>query len=208
VVAVAVSEARAEILGRIAAATAGAEPPPAPPALAAAHPGGAEELAERVDDYTATVTRVEDEAGVASAVAAILERQGATRVAIPAGLPRAWRPAGVELVEDAPPLDAAALAELDGALSGAALAIARTGTIVLTGGPEQGRRALSLLPDLHVCVVRAATIVADVEDAIAALGGDNSTVTFISGPSSTSDIELERVEGVHGPRRLEVVLVG
>jgi L-lactate dehydrogenase complex protein LldG len=100
--------------------------------------------------------------------------------------------------------------EFDGALTAAGLAIAETGTLVLDGGPDQGRRALTLLPDLHICVVLRARIVADLPDAVAVLGevvrSERRPVTFVSGPSATSDIELRRVDGVHGPRRLEVVV--
>lgn len=201
------SGAREEILGRIATAIAGCAAPPPPPERRQPRPGEADELAARIDEYRATVTRVERATEVEAAVAAILDRQGAERIAVPADLPASWRPPGKTLLVDDPPLAAGELADLDGALTGSALAIARTGTVVLDCGRAQGRRALSLLPDLHLCVVRAETIVLDVEDAIAALAGATAPVTFVSGPSATSDIELDRVEGVHGPRRLEVLLV-
>ena len=126
-------------------------------------------------------------------------------MAVTPGAP--WRIEGVELVADDPPLTARDLDGLDGVLGGCALAIAETGTIVLDGGPASGRRALTLVPDLHLCVVFERQVVAGVPDAIAALGtaaADGWPITFVSGPSATSDIELNRVEGVHGPRILEV----
>lgn len=210
------SDARAAILARIRDATrdvdvaeapawtppAGAGPRRAPP------PGDlADLLAARIADYAAQVTRVAGPDDLPATLGAICARHGASRLAVPPGLPGAWRPGGVELVADDPPLEPRALAALDGALTGCALAIAQTGTIVLDAGRRQGRRALTLLPDLHVCVVEAGQIVSAVPDAIGALAGTDRPITFVSGPSATSDIELERVEGVHGPRRLEVVLV-
>jgi L-lactate dehydrogenase complex protein LldG len=139
-------------------------------------------------------------------VARVCPAPGAPRLGAPAGLPRMWRADGVELVEDRG-LSAQELDALDGALTGCALAIAETGTIVLDGGGRSGRRALTLVPDLYVCVVERDQVVATVPDAIRALDGARGPFTFVSGPSATSDIELDRVEGVHGPRRLEVLLV-
>jgi L-lactate dehydrogenase complex protein LldG len=167
--------------------------------------------AERISDYRATVTRIEDEGGIGDAVGAILRRHRARHIAVPADLPAQLRPraAGVELYPDGdPPLSNGQLGALDGVLTGCALAIADTGTIVLDAGPAQGRRTLTLLPDLHVCVIRAAQVVHTVPEAVAALAAVTRPITFISGPSATSDIELDRVEGVHGPRRLEVLLAG
>ena len=127
----------------------------------------------------------------------------------PGGLPSAWRSADVELVED-DELSARDLDLVDGAVTGCTVAIAETGTIVLTGGPAEGRRALSLVPDLHVCVVSEPQIVELLPEALARVADaalQRRPLTFISGPSATSDIELSRVEGVHGPRDLVVLVV-
>jgi L-lactate dehydrogenase complex protein LldG len=166
-------------------------------------------LAERIDDFRATVTQVPTAGDVAQAVAAVAARHEATRLAVAEGLDPAWRPEDVKLAVEAE-LALADLDTVDGVLTGCALAIAATGTLVLDGGPGQGTRRLTLVPDLHVCVVRADQIVPGVPQAVAALQAAaraGRPLTFISGPSATSDIELERVEGVHGPRRLEVLLV-
>ena len=165
-------------------------------------------LAERIQDFNATVTRIEGD--VAGAVAAIAERHGAKRLAYPRGLESEWLPGGLDLVEE-PGLSVQELDEVDGVITGCTLAIAATGTFVLDGGPGQGPRRLTLVPDLHVCVVGVEQIVPGVPQAVSALrdaAAAGRPLTFVSGPSATSDIELDRVEGVHGPRRLEVVLVG
>ena len=168
-----------------------------------------EVFVERVTDYGAGVHRANPQA-VARTVASVCRAQGAETLVVPADLPREWLPPGVDVVSD----DELGVAELDrlgGALTGCALAIAETGTIALDGGPGQGRRALSLVPDLHICVVGEAQIIDGVRAALrglaAGLRADRRPVTLVSGPSATSDIELSRVEGVHGPRRLELVLV-
>jgi L-lactate dehydrogenase complex protein LldG len=207
--------AREEILGRIRTAVAdGAAPPPVARDYRTAETPrdlGADELLEllvdRLVDYRALVRRSTTSMVAASVLAALTER-GARRVAVPdgilpAGLDR-LEP-GIELVGDDPPLDAAQLDGLDGVLTGCAVAIAETGTIVLDGGPGQGRRILSLVPDYHLVVVTAAQVVAGVPEALARLDPTRPQ-TWISGPSATSDIELDRVEGVHGPRTLEVIL--
>jgi L-lactate dehydrogenase complex protein LldG len=170
-------------------------------------------FAERCGDYRATVTRcAEDDDAIAGAVADACGRHRAHAVVAPPGFSRAWVPPGLEVRIDDPPLELTALDTVDGVITGCALAIAVTGTIALDAGPSQGRRALTLVPDLHVCVVRAEQIVFGVVEAVAALGAvvrhARAPLTLISGPSATSDIELQRVEGVHGPRRLEVVVAG
>jgi len=137
----------------------------------------------------------------------VLAERSARRVATPAGLPDDWLAGSdVERLGDDPPLSFDDLDRLDGVITGCAVAVAETGTIILDGGPDQGRRALSLLPDLHVCVVMASQVVGSVPEALARLDPTRPQ-TWISGPSATSDIELQRVEGVHGPRRLDVVFV-
>ena len=192
--------ARDDILGRVRAALHNVSPavsvPPAPRV-----PDRGDLVAlfdERVADYRAVVTRcaVED---LAATVAAAL---GTARAVVPPGL-------GVEVagsvVDDG--LSAAELDAIDAVVTRAAVGIAETGTSVLDPQPDQGRRAIRLVPDLHVCIVDATQVVADVPDAIALLDPARPS-TWISGPSATSDIELDRVEGVHGPRTLHVVLVG
>jgi L-lactate dehydrogenase complex protein LldG len=137
---------------------------------------------------------------------ALLARLLPRRVVVPAGTAEEWLTGLAHVVRDDPPLDARELDAVDAVLTACTVAVAETGTVVLDAGPGQGRRALSLVPDHHVAVVRAADVVADVPDALARLNPLRPQ-TWISGPSATSDIELDRVEGVHGPRRLDVVLV-
>jgi L-lactate dehydrogenase complex protein LldG len=168
-----------------------------------------ERFTDRLVDYKARVQRV-TEGELRGAIAAACAARGVRRLAAPADLPEGWAPAGVELVRDEG-LTNEQLDAIDGVLTGCALGIAQTGTIVLDSGPAQGRRAITLLPDYHLCVVRAEQIVELVPEAIARLGpgvrAERRPITFISGPSATSDIELSRVEGVHGPRTLEVLIV-
>ncbi|WP_329252370.1 lactate utilization protein C [Actinoallomurus sp. NBC_01490] len=159
-------------------------------------------LVDRLTDYRAQVREVPD---VAEAVVEALTRRDARRLAVPAGVPDAWL-GSVEAIRDDPPLPNVELNGLDGVLTGCAVAIAETGTIVLDAGPDQGRRALTLVPDYHLCVVRRDQIVRTVPEAVERLD-PSRPLTWISGPSATSDIELNRVEGVHGPRTLEVLIV-
>lgn len=164
-----------------------------------------EAFVDRVRDYRATVVQVDD---AAVAVAGVLAAQGARRIGIPPDLEARLRPAGVELVED-DVLSPQQLDELDGALTTCAAACAATGTIALDGGPGQGRRALTLLPDIHICLVREEQIVETVPELIRRLepaATEGRPLVLVSGPSATSDIELQRVEGVHGPRQLVVIL--
>jgi L-lactate dehydrogenase complex protein LldG len=207
--------ARDDVLARVRDALgAGAAVPEVPRAyrgVGRAGPAGAADVVDRfcsrVEEYRATVRRVSAD-GLAAATAAACRERGVRRLVVPVGGPSAIE--GVELVVDDPPLSAADLDAVDGVLSGCALGIAETGTIVLDGGERSGRRALTLVPDYHLCVVEAAAIVAGVPDAVAALAeaaADGRPITLVSGPSATSDIELDRVEGVHGPRTLDVLVV-
>ena len=200
---------REEMLARIRAATADITGlPDVPRRYNPGHrgPGSADEelisrFEERASDYRATVRRCgEDE--VAQVIADAVAARGAERIGVPDGFPAEWS----ALLRGAvgPPLDVAALDGLDGVVT--TVAIAETGTIVLDTGPGQGSRAFTLVPDYHLAVVRAGQIVAAVPHAVAALDPARP-LTWISGPSATSDIELSRVEGVHGPRTLDIVIV-
>ena len=213
--------AREEVLARIRAALDGNGRPDG-------HPGGGEPgggtpgyrtrgdlageplldlLADRLTDYRAVVRRTtEAELGVAAGAA--LAQRGVRRVVLPPGLNLPGLPEGIEVVTD-DGLSPQDLDAVDGVITGAAVAIAETGTIVLDGSPDQGRRAISLVPDYHLCIVHAAQVVEQVPEGVARLAARaHCPLTWISGPSATSDIELKRVEGVHGPRTLEVILVG
>jgi L-lactate dehydrogenase complex protein LldG len=207
--------AREEVLSRIRAALApGAAIPEVPRAYhgAGSGPAAGDEavvarFCERAAEYRATVRRVRA-AELEAAVAEACAEQGARRLAVPPGAPRHLP--GLELLVDEPPISARGLDQVDGVLTGCAAAIAETGTIVLDGGDRSGRRALTLVPDFHICLVEAADIHASVPDAIAALApaaAEGRPLTFVSGPSATSDIELERVEGVHGPRTLLILVL-
>jgi L-lactate dehydrogenase complex protein LldG len=173
-----------------------------------------ERFAERVAEYEATVHRI-DEADLLEAIAEACRRRSVQRLVVPADLPEEWIPEGVEPLRDGVDgrqLTNEELDRSDGALTCCSLGIAQTGTIVLDAGEGQGRRALTLLPDYHLCVVGEDQVVGLVPEAFAKLEatvkGEGRAITFISGPSATSDIELNRVEGVHGPRTLEVLIVG
>ena len=169
-----------------------------------------ERFAERVAEYKVSVQRIE-EAALPEAIAAACAMRGVRRLVVPTDLPESWLPDGVELLQDGNTLTYEQLDTSDGVLTGCALGIAQTGTIVLDGGARQGRRVITLLPDYHLCVVYEDQIVNLVPEGIARLGDavlrHRRPITFISGPSATSDIELNRVEGVHGPRTLDVLVV-
>jgi L-lactate dehydrogenase complex protein LldG len=213
--------AREEVLARIRAALDGNGRPDGHPGGGA--PGGGapgyrtrgdlagepllDLLAGRLTDYRAVVRRTtEAELGVAAGAA--LAQRGVRRVVLPPGLNLPGLPEGIEVVTD-DGLSPQDLDAVDGVITGAAVAIAETGTIVLDGSPDQGRRAISLVPDYHLCIVHAAQVVEQVPEGVARLAARaHCPLTWISGPSATSDIELKRVEGVHGPRTLEVILVG
>jgi L-lactate dehydrogenase complex protein LldG len=200
-----VSAAREAILASVRGATAGAATPP--PAARTYRRDGERSPQERIDllserlaDYRATVRRV-----APSGLRAAIDELAPGHIGIAPGLPQELRPTGATEDHGLSPEE---LDALDGVLTGCTVAIAETGTLVLSGGPGEGRRALTLVPDLHVCVVQAAQVVETVPEAFDVLR-DAATrpLTFVSGPSATSDIELKRVEGVHGPRRLVVVIV-
>jgi L-lactate dehydrogenase complex protein LldG len=163
-------------------------------------------LTDRLEDYRGSVLRCapgEVAPTVAAALRTALGEHSPADVVVAPGLPEEWRPDGA-VADDGRP--AVALAGYAATVTGVAVAIAETGTLVLDGGPVSGRRALSLLPDCLVCVVTADQVVGSVPEGLARLD-PHAPLTMISGPSATSDIELQRVEGVHGPRTLVVVLV-
>jgi L-lactate dehydrogenase complex protein LldG len=194
--------ARDEILRRVRAALTDAPASPAAPVPRRTPEAATEAVGlfcERVADYRAEVERCPS-----------VDLEARLRAALPEGA-RVVVPRDLDLdVPGAVPddgLSAAELDALDAVVTRARLGIAETGTIVLDHGPGQGRRAITLVPDHHVCVVEAGQVVADVPDAVALLDASRP-LTWISGPSATSDIELDRVEGVHGPRRLHVIVVG
>jgi L-lactate dehydrogenase complex protein LldG len=212
------SDQKELVLKRVRAALAGSHPPrPAEgPDFLRASTASREEIValfiEHAADYRADVRRVEADSAALAITARLRERE-IRRLAIPVDFPEEWMPEGVELLSDANgPLSHAELDAADGVLTGCALAIAQTGSLVLDGGAGQGRRALTLLPDYHLCVVRADQVVGLMPEAVsqltAAARDRRQPITLISGPSATSDIELNRVEGVHGPRVLDILVVG
>lgn len=204
---------RDRILGRIRRATADGAPDPAVPRDYLRVHGTrtpaetADLLAANLAEYRAKVHRT-DEDGIAPLLMRLLAARGAQSVLVPAGLPPYWLD-GAEAMTvpdraDSTPYE---LDAVDSVVTGCALAVAETGTIVLDGGPGQGRRRITLIPDHHICVVRVPDQVVDSVPQALPLLDPARPLTWISGPSATSDIELDRVEGVHGPRTLEVVLL-
>ena len=162
---------------------------------------------DRLEHYQVGVYRAEA-ATLARTVEQVLAMRSTTRLVVPRGVPREWLPAHLNIVEDEG-LSHADLDQVQGVLTACSYAIAATGTIVLRHHPAEGRRALTLVPDYHLCVVFTDQIVQTVPEAIRALAADSpSLVTTISGPSATADIEMTRIRGVHGPRTLDVIVVG
>jgi L-lactate dehydrogenase complex protein LldG len=163
-------------------------------------------LEDRLRDYDATVVRA-SYADVSSVVGGMLAERGKARMLAAPGMDGALLPEGFEFIED-DGLSAPAIDRFDGVVTESTLAIAETGTIVLQTVPGQGRRVLSLVPDYHLCVVKAGSVVATVPEAMDRIAARPSfAATFISGPSATADIEMTRIKGVHGPRFLDVVVV-
>ncbi|MBM9440958.1 LUD domain-containing protein, partial [Streptomyces bryophytorum] len=216
------TDSRSEVLRRIRAALGdrpGADPRPAPDPAAiprtylAVHADRTPEqrtdlLAENLADYRAHVHRCTTDS-LAPTLARLLADHHSRTAVIPPGLPHHWLTSitGTEILDDEPPLTARQLDTVDSVITGCALAIAETGTLVLDTGPDQGRRILSLVPDHHICIVHAPEQIVDsLPHALPRLD-PRKPLTWISGPSATSDIELDRVEGVHGPRTLDVILV-
>lgn len=218
--------AREEILGRVRAALSDVTASGAPVTsvereyrtsgpLAVGSDEAVEMLVDRLVDYRATVHHAVDDAAVARAVAEIVHGlPRASSIVVPSGIDRSWLaalPTSVEVLDDSRehPMTALELDEVDAVITASRVSVADTGTIVLDGEPDQGRRAVTLVPDVHVCVVRRDQVVETVPEGVAILAEHpDRPQTWISGPSATSDIELSRVEGVHGPRTLHVVIAG
>ncbi|HEX2302936.1 MAG TPA: LUD domain-containing protein [Gaiella sp.] len=204
------SAARETVLGRIREALANRPAAPDIPrdyrSEGSRSPADVVELfVERVEETGAVVVHASEPD---AAVAAVLAEHGASRVVVAHDLPASLRPTGLDVVEDVG-LSPVELDGLDAAVTTCAAACAETGTIAFDGGEGQGRRAITLVPDLHVCVVRRDQVLETVPELFQQLAGsarEGRPIILVSGPSATSDIELERVEGVHGPRRLVVVL--
>jgi L-lactate dehydrogenase complex protein LldG len=218
--------AREEIMGRVRAALSDVTASGAPVTsvereyrtsgpLAVGSDEAVEMLVDRLVDYRATVHHAVDDAAVARVVAEIVQGlPRASSIVVPSGIDRSWLaalPEAVRVLDDSRehPMTALELDEVDAVITASRVSVADTGTIVLDGEPDQGRRAVTLVPDVHVCVVRRDQVVETVPEGVAILAEHpDRPQTWISGPSATSDIELSRVEGVHGPRTLHVVIAG
>lgn len=210
--------ARAEILHRIRAAN-GLDPdaPTAQSAWSAlardyqrtstlSHAAILDLLADRLRDYDAQVLR-STLADLPRTINAMLSARSVQRLVMPPGLPPEWLPPGFIFTTD-DSLSSAELDHVDGVLTASTVAIAETGTVVLQNVPRQGRRAISLVPDYHLCLVRSDDVVETVPEAMARLHPTATLpTTFVSGPSATADIEMTRIKGVHGPRSLDVILI-
>jgi L-lactate dehydrogenase complex protein LldG len=208
--------ARDDVLARIRGALG--DSPDAPEVLrayrqqgsyAAGSPELVLQLVDRLEDYRATVVRIgaEDDDSIGRAVTDALATREIGQAVTPAGAPKEWTAWLADVLVDDGTLTATGLDQVPAVVTGSVVAIAETGTIVLDGGALCGRRAITLVPDTHVCVVRVADVVETVPEGLARVD-PTRPLTFISGPSATSDIELTRVEGVHGPRNLIVVIAG
>ena len=163
-------------------------------------------LIDRVEDYGASVYRCRS-IDLPKTIGVVLDRRGKHDMVIPTELQREWLPSGFNFVPDAD-LNAQVLNQSEGVLTGCTVAIALTGTIVLRHGASEGRRALTLIPEYHLCVLREDQVVETVSEGLSrALIKPVGVVTTISGPSATADIEMTRIKGVHGPRTLDVILV-
>lgn len=201
--------AKQEILRRIARAGT-IDPPPIPRDYRRTGDGSdvVAEMEEALIDYTATVSHASEKDIPAAIDAALTD---CATVVVPPGLPASWQEGagkGRELRVDEPALTKGELDHTDAVVTGARAAVSLSGTIMLDGEPDQGRRAITLVPDTHVIVLRASQIYATVPEAVAILGEHpERATTWIAGPSATSDIELIRVDGVHGPRNLRVIIV-
>jgi L-lactate dehydrogenase complex protein LldG len=208
--------ARDEVLARIHGALGEAPPAPEVPRTYRTHGEhavGAPELVlqliDRLEDYKATVIRTgaDDDNSIGQAVADTLATLEIGQAVTPAGTPKQWTAFLADVIVDDGALDVRSLDRIPAVVTGSVVAISETGTIVLDGGDLCGRRAITLVPDTHVCIVRVSDVVQTVPEGLQRLNPQRP-LTFISGPSATSDIELDRVEGVHGPRTLIVVIAG
>jgi L-lactate dehydrogenase complex protein LldG len=199
--------ARDEVLARVRAAIAPATAPApeVPREYRTRSDDGIDTFIDRLRHYQAQ-THTVAASELDTTVRTILADRGVRRLVAPDGVPEVWLEQ-VEALRDSPALDAHTLDQADGVITTCAIAIAQSGTIVLDGGPGMGRRILSLVPDYYLCVVHAEQVVGSLPEAISKLD-PTRPLTFISGPSATVDIEMVRVRGVHGPRRLEVIVAG